>query len=239
MVLRETKQWKGGTLTLAPSAITAAFRSELGERVVRTSTFQDQACVTVESSAWVEAFSFAKSAPQLACDFFTFVSAIDWVPEPTAEPEPEPAEPTTEATPEPEPGEDVYFAPQGDLFQVIGRVYSTTGRHGVTIKTDLTRQDATIPTLTTVYAGADWHERELAEMFGIAVEGHPNPAGIYLPDHFEGHPLRKSFVLRAREMKPWPGGVDVKELPENAPVLDGKGNVVDIEAETPDQPEDA
>ena len=46
-----------------------------------------------------------------------------------------------------------------------------------------------------MYAAANWHEREAADMFGIRFEGHPNPVSIYLPDGFEGHPLRKSFPL--------------------------------------------
>jgi NADH-quinone oxidoreductase subunit C len=64
-----------------------------------------------------------------------------------------------------------------------------------------------------VYAGADWHEREAAEMFGIDFVGHPNLVKLYLPDAFEGHPLRKSFPLLSREVKPWPGTVDVEPMP--------------------------
>ena len=72
---------------------------------------------------------------------------------------------------------------------------------------------ASIATLSDVYPGANWHEREAAEMFNIAFEGHPNLKKIYLPDGFEGFPLQKSFGLLAREVKPWPGDVDVEGLP--------------------------
>jgi NADH-quinone oxidoreductase subunit C len=50
-------------------------------------------------------------------------------------------------------------------------------------------------------------------MFGITFTGHPNPVNLYLPDGFEGHPLRKSYPLLAREVKPWPGAVEVAPLP--------------------------
>ena len=50
-------------------------------------------------------------------------------------------------------------------------------------------------------------------MFGIDFRGHPNLIKLYLPQEFEGHPLRKSFALGAREVKPWPGKVDVEGLP--------------------------
>ena len=50
-------------------------------------------------------------------------------------------------------------------------------------------------------------------MYGIEFIGHPGLDHLYLPDAFEGHPLRKSFPLLAREVKPWPGRVDVEGMP--------------------------
>ncbi|MEJ7721636.1 MAG: NADH-quinone oxidoreductase subunit C [Ilumatobacteraceae bacterium] len=64
-----------------------------------------------------------------------------------------------------------------------------------------------------LYAGANWHEREAHEMFGISFTGHPDLRNLYLPGEFEGHPLRKDFPLLARMIKPWPGIVDVEPLP--------------------------
>jgi NADH-quinone oxidoreductase subunit C len=70
--------------------------------------------------------------------------------------------------------------------------------------------------LVNVYAGANWHEREAHEMFGIDFEGHPNLIHLYLPDSFVGNPLRKSYPLLSREVKPWPGTVDVEAMPDGA-----------------------
>ncbi|MEU6623608.1 NADH-quinone oxidoreductase subunit C [Streptomyces litmocidini] len=70
------------------------------------------------------------------------------------------------------------------------------------------------PVLTTaigVYAGAGWHERETHEMFGVAFEGHPHLVPLLLPENFEGHPLRKDFVLAARVAKAWPGAKEPGE----------------------------
>jgi NADH-quinone oxidoreductase subunit C len=50
-------------------------------------------------------------------------------------------------------------------------------------------------------------------MFGINFTGHNDLRHIYLPTEFEGHPLRKDFPLLARIVKPWPGIVDVEQLP--------------------------
>ena len=62
-----------------------------------------------------------------------------------------------------------------------------------------------------VYAGAGWHERETHEMFGIDFAGHEPLEPLLLPDGFEGHPLRKDFVLASRVAKPWPGAKEPGE----------------------------
>ncbi len=68
-----------------------------------------------------------------------------------------------------------------------------------------------LETLSGLYAGANWHERETFEMFGIEFEGHPNLVPLLLPDGFEGNPLRKEFVLASRVAKPWPGAKEPGE----------------------------
>ena len=86
-------------------------------------------------------------------------------------------------------------------------------RHvGVTIKADVP-DSMTVPTWIPIFAGANWHERETHEMFGIGFDGHPDLRNLYLPGEFEGFPLRKDFPLLARMVKPWPGIVDVEPMP--------------------------
>ena len=65
--------------------------------------------------------------------------------------------------------------------------------------------------IADVYAGAAWHERETHEMFGLAFGDGDQPAPLLLPDGFEGHPLRKDFVLASRVVKPWPGAKEPGE----------------------------
>ncbi|MFF0391841.1 NADH-quinone oxidoreductase subunit C, partial [Kitasatospora sp. NPDC004615] len=79
------------------------------------------------------------------------------------------------------------------------------------LRTRVPRDKAVLPTAVGVYAGAAWHERETREMFGIEFPGHPYPATLLLPDGFEGHPLRKDFVLAARVAKDWPGAKEPGE----------------------------
>ena len=84
----------------------------------------------------------------------------------------------------------------------------------MTLKADID-DSMTIDTWTGVFAGADWHEREAWEMFGVTFTGHPRLRHLYLPTEFEGHPLRKDFPLLARVVTPWPGVVDIEEIPEH------------------------
>ncbi len=102
-------------------------------------------------------------------------------------------------------------------FQVFCRL-ANVRRHTephleVTIKADLPDDDLRVASLVPLFAGANWHERECWEMFGITFDGHPGLRHLYLPGEFEGHPLRKDFPLLARLVKPWPGIVDVEPMP--------------------------
>jgi NADH-quinone oxidoreductase subunit C len=96
-------------------------------------------------------------------------------------------------------------------FTVVTHVWSTTARHGLLVRTRVSRSTPALATLVDVYPGAAWHEREAHEMFGIDFSGHPDLVALLLPDGFEGHPLRKDFVLAARVVKPWPGTVEPGE----------------------------
>ncbi|MQS12769.1 NADH-quinone oxidoreductase subunit C [Streptomyces kaniharaensis] len=98
-------------------------------------------------------------------------------------------------------------------FSVIAHLASAEGhsvRH-LALRTRVPRDKAALPTAVPVYAGAAWHERETHEMFGIDFPGHPYLATLLLPDGFEGHPLRKEFVLAARVAKAWPGAKEPGE----------------------------
>ncbi len=81
----------------------------------------------------------------------------------------------------------------------------------VLVRTTLAADEASLACVCPVYAGAAWHERETHEMFGIAITGHDRLEPLLLPDGFEGHPLRKDFVLASRVAKAWPGAKEPGE----------------------------
>ena len=96
-------------------------------------------------------------------------------------------------------------------FHVVAHLWSVERAEHLFLRTSVPRDRPQVPSVTGVFAGAAWHERETAEMFGIDVVGHPHLVPLLLPDGFEGHPLRKEFVLAARAAKPWPGAKEPGE----------------------------
>jgi NADH-quinone oxidoreductase subunit C len=94
---------------------------------------------------------------------------------------------------------------------VVLHVYSTNHRHHVQLRTLVPRDGGHLPTVYDLWAGANWHERETAELFGVTFDGHPNLAKLLLPEEFDGYPLRKEFALLAREAKVWPGAKEPGE----------------------------
>jgi NADH-quinone oxidoreductase subunit C len=192
----------------AREALRDRFAAELGDAVVDSH-------ITVDHTLWVRVTVDAwRTAGQVARDhlgmrWFDFVSAIDWLPSPYGRYEddgmvlPEQARPDTYET----------GVAGGDTrFQVFARVVNVTDSSDIIIKADV-GDDLTVPSWVPLYDGADWHERECWEMFGLTFDGHPGLRHMYLPGDFEGNPMRKDFPLIARIVKPWPGIVDVEPMP--------------------------
>jgi NADH-quinone oxidoreductase subunit C len=80
-------------------------------------------------------------------------------------------------------------------LDVVTRLENLDVPFSVTLRTRLPNDDDTCPSLTPLYRGADWMEREAFDMFGIRFDGHPDLRRILLPDDWQGHPLRKSYDI--------------------------------------------
>ncbi len=145
--------------------------------------------VTCDRSNLTELLIKLRDSEGIECRFFSFLSGVD----------------RTELTIG--EGDD---ATTGEL-EVLIHVYSPDHVISVTIHVPIPLDDPVCPSSSDVYAGAIWHERETWEMFGIAFTGHPKLVNLYLPEDFEGTPLRKSFKLPTRMTKPWPGAKDPEE----------------------------
>lgn len=186
---------------------------ELGDALVDTHISPgDDLWARVTTASWREAGAVVRDA--LGCTYFDFLSAIDWLPSPFGRDMDSQEDLVAQGT-DPKPVGEMTWGVTGGTgrFQVLARVASPTEHFGITLKADLDDDAPTVDTWVPVYPGADWHEREAFEMYGITFSGHPGLKKIYLPGDFEGNPLRKDFPLLARRVKPWPGIVDVEPMP--------------------------
>jgi NADH-quinone oxidoreductase subunit C len=192
----------------------AVLQEELGDALVGSEVAGGDLWVRVDRTAWKRAGEVCRD--RLHMDYFCFLSGIDWMPAPGLSGEKvwDPDAPTDGGDDTAEPTEMQTGVAGGDArFQVFARLYSTRSHAGITLKADLDEADPRVESWTTLFRGADWHEREAWEFFGFGFDGHPGLRHLYLPGEFEGHPLRKDFPLLAREVKPWPGLVDVEPMP--------------------------
>jgi NADH-quinone oxidoreductase subunit C len=183
----------------------------------------DDLWVRVARDAWPDVHELAKR--RLGCTYFSFLSGIDWLPSPFGRDMDSQEDLVTQGVEPKELPPMVSGYAGGDTrFQVFSRVNSPTDAFGITFKADLPDDDLSVRSLTSIYFGAQWHEREAMEMFGFSFPGNPMPEHLYLPGAFEGHPLRKDFPLLSRRVKPWPGIVDVEPMPgEDAADGEGEG----------------
>jgi len=143
-------------------------------------------CFDVPADRWVDAVSVCKTA---GFTFFDWLSAVD----------------------EPDGAAD---RPAG--ADVVVHLVAAAPVRRVLLRARVASDDAEIDSITGVFAGAAWHERETHEMFGIGFTGFDDGTGLglrplLLPDGFEGTPLRKSFVLASRAVKAWPGAKEPGE----------------------------
>jgi NADH:ubiquinone oxidoreductase subunit C len=170
------------------SAATASWPGRI--RAAFAETFGDVAqvedgfgpvAVDVPPEQWTAAVRLARDG--LGCTFFDWLSAVDEL---------------------------------DDGFRVVCHLadHRVGAVDHLLLRTLVPRDAAVLPSLATVFAGARWHERETHEMFGVEFTEDGEPvalAPLLLPDEFEGHPLRKDFVLASRVAKPFPGAKEPGE----------------------------
>jgi NADH-quinone oxidoreductase subunit C len=83
-----------------------------------------------------------------------------------------------------------------DYFEVVYHITSMTHNHSLVVKTRCYgRENLSVPSIVSLFQGANSQEREIYDLMGISFEGHPNMKRLFLWDGFQGHPLRKDYLL--------------------------------------------
>lgn len=141
-------------------------KAELGDDILETSSFRGDDQAIVKRKGWKKAAELLRDDPQCAMNHFIDMTASDY-------PEREPEEPR---------------------FEVILMVRSMEHGHRVRLKTRA-GDGETVASLCSVWAGANWAEREIFDMFGIRFDDHPDLRRILMYEEFEGYPLRKDYPI--------------------------------------------
>lgn len=82
-----------------------------------------------------------------------------------------------------------------DRFEVVYHLTALEANKKIILRADLDHDQPQIDSVTPVWKGADWQEREIYDLFGIVFNGHPDLRRILLPEDWEGYPLRKDYVI--------------------------------------------
>ena len=138
-------------------------KTRFGDHVQEIVRFRDELTVIVQSTVIREAVSFLKKDPDLAFNFLSDLTAVDNFPE------------------------------EEQRFEIVYHLLSFDNTIRLRVKTRVFGSDPRVDSITPVFKGANWFEREVFDMFGIKFEGHPDLRRILNPETFPGHPLRKDF----------------------------------------------
>jgi NADH-quinone oxidoreductase subunit C len=98
------------------------------------------------------------------------------------------------------PDADPWPGPTGpERFVVVYHLYSLPLKHRLRLEVPVEEADAEVDSLTSIWGGANWLEREVWDMFGIRFRAHPNLIRILMYEEFAGHPLRKDYPVNKRQ----------------------------------------
>jgi len=89
----------------------------------------------------------------------------------------------------------VDWTPSEPRFEVIYHLFSTVSKKRVRLKVRLSEADPAVDSLTPIWPGANFFEREVFDLFGVRFNEHPNLIRILMPDNWDGHPLRKDYPV--------------------------------------------
>ena len=104
------------------------------------------------------------------------------------------------------------YGERTDRFEVVYVLYSIKYNHRIIIKALIPENDLSIESVVPIWKGANWHEREACDMYGIVFNNHPDLRRILMPENWEGFPLRKDYPLKGKEGWEYKGFEELKDL---------------------------
>ena len=155
----------GGWFDEAADALAQAYPA-FGDAVERVVVHRGELTLFVKRESIVDICRLLRDDPRLRFEHFSGVSGADYLDDPT-----------------------------GRRLHAVYHLLSMTFRRRLRLEVSVSAEDPHIPSVTDVYPGANWHERETWDFFGIIFDGHPALTRIEMPDDWPGHPQRKDYPL--------------------------------------------
>jgi NADH-quinone oxidoreductase subunit C len=171
------------------------------EAVLATHAWRGDETVTLRRESLLAVARFLKEDPALRMDFLMDLSAVDYSAFGKSPRLGFFASSGVAVSPASQiPDADPWPGPPGHArFAVVYHFFSVTHKHRLRLVVPLDETDAEVDSLTSLWAGANWLEREVWDMFGIRFQGHPDLKRILMYEEFEGHPLRKDYPVNKRQ----------------------------------------
>jgi len=143
-------------------------KSSFADAIVREENFRGQQSFYIKSEALASICEELHQNSELDVKYLSDITSLDWL---------------------------GHEQEKQSRFEVIYNLYSLSHRYRFFLKVRLPGENPKITSITHLWQGANWLEREVYDMMGIWFEGHPDLTKILTPDELEGHPLRKDFPL--------------------------------------------
>ena len=173
--------------------------------VTASHAYRGDATLIVRPKSLVEVARFLKEDTALKMNYLMDLTAVDYS---TFGKHPTPAfftssgvavKPSSEVPSELPDEEPWPGPPNEERFAVVYHFFSTAHKHRLRLSVPLEESVARVDSLTSLWPGANWLEREVWDMFGIRFTGHPDLKRILMYEGFEGHPLRKDYPVKKRQ----------------------------------------
>lgn len=158
---------------MEPVRITDKIKERFTDDIINIKEFRGQFSVTLNKERILDMCRYLHDDPDLYFDYLVDICGVD------------------------------YLDKKDKRFEVVYHLYSIRHRHRLRLKAEVSEGDPSIDSVMPVWIGANWHEREAFDMFGIVFKGHPDLRRILMPEDWNGYPLRKDYPVKGPE-KEWP-----------------------------------
>ena len=184
-----------------PSALIDAIKERFGDAVLSAHSYRGDATVVVRRDSLFNLARTLKDDGSFQMNFLMDVTAVDYSAFGKKAAPAFFASSGVRVSPPPEvPDEAPWPGPPAPTrFAVVYHFFSLRLKHRLRLVVAVENADLELESLTPLWAGADWLEREVWDMFGIRFRGHPNLKRILMYEEFVGHPLRKDYPVNRRQ----------------------------------------